>query len=122
MKNFWLVEEVKEVFGQKIVELKIRRRSSMKAERLLGNRTAYHWIISGKQNGIPFGFYVDEVFLPGKNGFYTKFFAENVEIAFGMSEGKYCLVVENGENIKTEKEWVWDPDHPRNLAKSVTVE
>ncbi len=93
----------------------------MKVDEVSGRRTAHHWKISAEQNGIPFGFYIDEVFLPNYDGFCTKFVAENAEIAFGMPEGKYCLVIEKREYV-TEKEWVWNPDKPRSLAKSVTVE
>ncbi len=120
MKNFLLVEEEKEIFGHKIIELKVKR-EKMKADKISGMRTAHHWKISAELNCVPFGFYVDEVFLPNYDGFCTKFVAENAEIAFGMSEGKYCLVIEKGEYV-TESEWKWDPDKPRNLAKSVTVE
>lgn len=118
--DIFLVKEEREIFGHKIIELKVRRKI-MKAEKLSGNRTAHCWAISGMENRTPFGFYVDEVFLPTE-GFYTKFSAENAKIGFGISKGKYCIVVESAENVKTETLWKWDPDKPRHLAKSVTVE
>ena len=94
----------------------------MLADKISGERTPFHWEISGEIKGIPFGFYTDYIFLPSKKDFFTKFSAENVEYGLGKVEKGYCMVMLKGENIKTEKEWDYNPDQPKSLAKSVTVE
>ena len=94
----------------------------MLADKISGERTPFHWEINGENKGITFGFYTDYVFLPDKKDFFTKFSAENVEYGLGKVEKGYCMVMLKGENIKTEKEWDYNPDQPKSLAKSVTVE
>ena len=95
---------------------------TMLADKISGERTPFHWEISGENKGMPFGFYTDYVFLPDKKDFFTKFSAENVEYGLGKLEKGFCMAILKGDNIKTEKEWDYNPDQPKSLAKSVTVE
>ena len=95
---------------------------TMLADKISGERTPFHWEINGENKGITFGFYTDYVFLPDKKDFFTKFSAENVEYGLGELEKGFCMSILKGENIKTEKEWDYNPDQPKSLAKSVTVE
>src|SRR3989344_5658410 len=96
-----------------------KNKVKMLADKISGERTPFHWEISGENKGMPFGFYTDYVFLPGKKDFYTKFSAENVEYGLGKLEKGFCMAILKGDNIKTEKEWDYNPDQPKSLAKSV---
>ena len=105
-----------------VKERLLKKEVKMLADKISGERTPLHWKINGENKGISFGFYTDYVFLPNKKDFYTKFSAENVEYGLGELEKGCCMSILKGDNIKTEKEWEYNPDQPKHLAKSVTVE
>ncbi len=64
----------------------------------------------------PLSFYINNLAnKPEPNLTYVK--AENVKAEMKGD----CLFLLDEVVLEIKKEWVYDPDHPRNLAKSVTV-